>query len=132
MFWGLTEATTTQRSQNNYPWVKKSLLHAYITECNHFFGINHFHSVEPGSIRFQFLKPERVFFTIQTSTIPDHRSYLSLNIKPLVHASCSAKWQILLFFLTTQPPLVSVLYKAFLESNQIVNTSTHILPQRNI
>jgi hypothetical protein len=42
----------------------RELLPAYITECNYFFGINHFHSVDRKH-SFQFLKPARVYFTYQ-------------------------------------------------------------------
>ena len=44
-------------------WVPRwfrDLLVAYITECNSFFGINHFHSVDR-KLSFQFLKPARVY-----------------------------------------------------------------------
>ena len=44
-------------------WVLKwlcELLVAYITECNYFFGINRFHSVDR-KLSFQFLKPARVY-----------------------------------------------------------------------
>ena len=37
---------------------------AYITECNHFFGINLFHLEDLGASSFQFLQPERVPFPI--------------------------------------------------------------------
>ena len=44
-------------------WVLKwlrELLVAYIIECNYFFGINHFHSVDR-KLSSQFLKPARVY-----------------------------------------------------------------------
>ena len=82
----------------------QTLVLAYITECNHFFGINRFHSVETGSSCFQFLKPARVLFSSKHGTPSLLKQPRSRNRQDSLLNSLSthaeAKWA---FLPTVQP-----------------------------